>query len=276
MNKIIEIVLRSKPSQLVRTALRDAREMEISSMAASLAYTTVLSIVPLLAVVYAVFAKLGGLKYVYSKLQPVIIQTLSEGAGETARKNLEHFVSNTHSKGLGWVGFAGLMITAITTYTTIAKAFHRIWDMRRVAPFVKRTMKVLTLILASPLLLLLSLTLTTALATHISIIPWAAQLGAFLVSYVLFLMLYSFVPSTRLPTPTLLKGAILPAVLWELTKAGFAIYTTRVVKYSNIYGSLAAVPLFLLWIFLAWYIALFGAVWIRSMQKNEARGFFAR
>lgn len=258
-----------KVGNLVLASVRLAKTTEVSTIAASLAYNTVFAIVPLLAVIYVIFEQLGGLRFALEKVQPFLISTLAEGAGETAQRTLESFVQNASSKGMGWVGFGGLMFIALATYTRISSAFQKIWAVQKVPSLTKRVMRVLLLLIVGPILLTLSLTLTTAVAAQVAFVPWSGQLVAFAISYILFFMLYSLVPNVRVPLGTLAKGALLPAALWELTKAGYTIYTTRVVQYASLYGSLAAIPLFLLWIYLAWYIAMFGAVWIRVLQRSR-------
>jgi membrane protein len=82
-------------------------------------------------------------------------------------------------------------------------------------------------------------------------------------------MLYALVPMVKVPLRVIALGSLAPAALFELAKVGYAFYTKRVVTYSAFYGSFAAIPLFLLWVYIAWYITLLGAVWVRTLQLRE-------
>jgi len=253
----------------VLESAKSAKKAEISTLAGSLAYTTVFSIVPFLAILYVIFERLGGLKYALEKAQPILINMLAEGVGDTARHTLQRFVDNAHTSSVGWFGFAALLFTTTATYTKISESFRKIWQIQNKYPLFKRLVRLITLLILAPVLITASITLTTAVAAQVKFVPWSGQMAAFAITYILFVAFYLLVPNTKIPFGVLLRGAFLPAFFWELTKSGYTLYTTRVVQYANLYGSLAAIPLFLLWVYLAWYISLFGAVWIRVLQKSR-------
>lgn len=255
--------------KLLEEALRHSKKTQLPSMAGSLAYTTVLSIAPLLAVLFYIFKLLGGLDYAYSKLMPFLLNILSEGTGEIVESHLNDFVRKVNASAVGWVGFAGLFVTSTLTYLNIASAFNRIWEVDRPRSIHHRIFRVVTLMAVGPVLLAASIAITTAIAAHARGIPFSGQFVAFLLSTLLFILVYALLPLVKIPLKTIALGSLLPAALLEIAKFGYAIYTKHIVTYSTFYGSFAAIPLFLLWIYIAWLITLFGAVWVRSLQLYE-------
>lgn len=254
--------------KLLLKAFKHAGEVNLPMMAGSLAFTTVLSIAPLLAVLFYVFKVFGGLDYAYDKLMPFILDNLSEGTGEVVEVHLGNFIRQVHAKAVGWIGIAGLLVTSLLTYFTIVKAFNKIWHVDRPHSIQHRIARALLLISVGPVLMTASVVITTAIATQVHVIPFSGHIVAFALSTMVFSMIYGLVPMVRVPARAIAIGSLLPALLWELAKVGYAIYTKKVMTYSAFYGSFAAFPLFLLWIYIAWYITLFGGVWVRTLQLH--------
>lgn len=257
--------------RIFRSCFALSSKADVAVQAASLAYTTVLSIAPLLAVLFYVFKAVGGFDYAYSRLQPFIIENLSEGTGDVVARYLETFIHRVHAKAVGWAGIAGLFITSVLAYLNIARAFQRIWKTEKAPHLIDRVARALSLILIGPPLAVASLALTAAISAQLKNIPFSGHFFALVLNWVLYALVYSLIPPVRVPLPTVLRGSILPAILWEFAKSGYAIYTKRVVTYATFYGSLAAIPLFLFWVYIAWYITLFGAAWIRTLQLNRTK-----
>ncbi|MBI3558455.1 MAG: YihY family inner membrane protein [Deltaproteobacteria bacterium] len=254
---------------LVTDAALRARKVNLPTMAGSLAFTTVLSIAPLLAVLFYVFKLFGGLNYAYAKLMPFILDNLSEGSGAAVEEHLGNFIRQVHAKAVGWVGIAGLLITSTLTYFNIVAAFNRIWEVDRPRSLQHRLLRGLTLLTLGPILLTASIVVTGAVAARIQAVPYSAHLVSLALSTVLFAMIYTLVPTVKVPARVIVMGSLLPAILWESAKIGYAIYTQRILTYSAFYGSFAAFPLFLLWIYIAWCITLFGGVWVRTLQIHH-------
>lgn len=252
--------------ELLAESFRRAGKIRLAGMASGLAFTTVLSIAPLLAVLFYVFKVFGGLEYAYDKLMPFLLANLSEGTGEVVEQHLGTFIRQVHASAVGWAGFAGLAATSLATYFNVVTAFNQIWEVDRPRSLQHRALRAATLLTVGPLLLTASIVVTTAVAARVRSIPYSGQLLAFLLTTMLFSMVYGLVPMVKVPKRVILAGSLLPAALWEGAKFGYAIYTKKMVTYSAFYGSFAAIPLFLLWIYIAWLITLFGGVWVRTLQ----------
>ncbi len=250
-------------------SLKNINEVELGMRASSLTFTSVLSIAPLLAVSFYVFKMIGGFERAYEKLEPFLLENLSEGTGENVANYLSSFIQNVHAKSIGWVGIAGLFFTAVMTYLKIAGSFQKIWNHVPSPKFSFRITRAALLILIGPILLSLSIYLSTMLATQIKVIPHSGYAVAILLNLVLYTMIYYWIPPERIPLKTVILGAILPSILWEITKSNFTHLTKSFLDYSKFYGSLATIPLFLIWVYIAWYITLFGAVWIKTLHTKE-------
>jgi membrane protein len=220
----------------------------------------------LLAVAFSVFKLIGGFEKTYDKVIPYLLEILSEGTGEIVAEHLYEFIQRAQAKAVGWAGIAGLLITAFATYRTVATSFDRLWGSTVRVSFVRRIGRLALLFTLGPILLGASLAVTTAVAAHVKHLPYSGQIIAWLLSLTLFTLVYALVPMVSIPLRAIVKGALLPATLLELAKFGYAIYAKKMVSYSAFYGSFAAVPLFLLWIYIAWYITLLGAVWVRTLH----------
>ncbi|MEW6057420.1 MAG: YhjD/YihY/BrkB family envelope integrity protein [Bdellovibrionota bacterium] len=251
--------------------LRETKKTDVATIAGSLAFTTVLSIAPLLAVAFYVFKLFGGLDYAYAKILPYLLDVLSEGTGEIVAYHLDQFIRQVHAKAVGWIGIAGLLLTWILTYMTIVQAFNRIWRVDRPKSFQHRVLRALTLMTVGPVLVAASIALTTAVAAQIANFPFSSQLLAFCLSTMLFTLVYALVPMAKVPLKPILIGSLIPAALLEFAKYGYAIYAARMVSYSAFYGSFAVIPLFLLWIYISWCITLYGAVWVHVLQTKLKR-----
>ncbi len=279
--KITEMLLNTieqklgRYGKIFRTCINVTKRSDIGTRASSLAFTSVLSIAPLLAVLFYVFKILGGFEYAYNHLEPFILDNLSEGTGEVVASTLATFIQRVHAKAVGWVGITGLLFTAVMTYLSVDKSFHVIWQSEKSLPFLSRLLRAFILIIFGPILAVASIALTTAVSAQLKNIPFqipfSAHFLAIFLNLVLFTLLYSLIPPERVSFKKAAIGSLLPAVLWEFAKSGYAIYTKKVINYSAFYGSLAAIPIFLFWVYIAWYIVLFGAVWIRTIHNPNVK-----
>ncbi len=233
--------------------------------AGALSFTTILALVPLLTVtVYAlsafpVFESLSG------RIHDFIFTNFIPATGQVVQKYLEQFAQK--AARLTTVGIVFLFITALMVMDTIDQTLNDIWRIKvkrkRIASFTVYW-AVLTL---GPLLLGLSLVITSYLAS-IPLIQetvggnvQATLLGflQFGLTVTAFTLLYTLVPNCPVRIRHALLGAVSAAVLFEIAKKGFTLYITHVPTYAAIYGTLAAIPIFLLWVYISWVISLLGA-----------------
>ncbi len=233
--------------------------------AGALSYTTLLALVPLLTVtVYALsaFPMFGALS---DRIHDFIFTNFIPATGEVVQKYLEQFAQK--AARLTTVGVLFLFVTALMVMDTIDQTLNDIWRIKvkrkRIASFTVYW-AVLTL---GPLLVGMSLA-TTSYLTSLPLIQEtvggnvkAMLLGflPFVFTVTAFTILYTLVPNCPVRIRHALLGAVSAAVLFEVAKRGFTLYVTQVPTYAVIYGTLAAIPIFLLWVYISWVIALLGA-----------------
>ncbi|QNA99848.1 YihY family inner membrane protein [Massilia sp. Se16.2.3] len=252
---------------LVRFARRRLREEMLPQVAGSLTFTTTLALVPLLTIVLAIFTTFPIFGQLRTALETYFAQALIPKAiSSTIISNLTQFASK--AKGLSLLGAIVLLFTTTTMMGMIERVFNRIWRVRRPRPLTQRVLVYWALITLGPLLFGLSITLTAQLFTATDGITRAAPMvGAFfsmLASVALttgaYTLLYVTVPNRRVGWRDALCGALAAALAFELAKRLFALFIRQFPTYAIIYGALAALPLFLVWMYLSWLITLVGAV----------------
>jgi membrane protein len=246
-------------------------------VASELSYTTLLSIVPLMAVVFGLLAAFPTFSQVRDRIQAFIFDNFVPAAGEVVEQYLMAFTDNA-SKMTG-VGIVFLVVTALMMMATIDRSFNAIWQVREKRnPLASFTVywAVLTLV---PLLIGASLLVSTEVQT----MPWFSDAAAtieretaglslmpFLATALAFFLLYVVVPNRRVPLLHAVAGALFAALLFEAAKRGFTIYVSSFHTLANIYGTLATIPIFLIWIFVSWVVALLGAEFTRSLSTFRA------
>lgn len=252
---------------LVRFARRRLREEMLPQVAGSLTFTTTLALVPLLTIVLAIFTTFPIFGQLRTALETYFAQALMPKAiSNTIIANLTQFADK--AKGLSLLGAVLLLFTSTTMMGMIERVFNQIWRVRRPRPLMQRMLVYWALITLGPLLFGLSISLTSQLFMATGGIATAVPLlgGIFstLASIALttgaYTLLYVAVPNRQVDWRDALWGALAAAVAFELAKRLFALFIRQFPTYAIIYGALAALPLFLLWMYLSWLITLLGAV----------------
>lgn len=240
------------------------RSESITLRAAALTYLSVLSLVPLLAVVFSMFAVFGT-AVMKDDLQEYILQNLAVGARETIARELGQGVRRAAGTAVGGIGFVFLLVSAVSLMTNIETAFNATFRVTRKRPFPVRFGIYWCLLTLGPILLALSIA-ATALLESSRVFDW---LGAgrrllllsapFFVTWSAFALLYVIVPATTVKRRAALLGAIVAGSAWEIAKIVYAAVSSATLQKNAIYGSLSAIPIFLLWVYISWLIVLFGA-----------------
>ncbi|HZX28929.1 MAG TPA: YihY family inner membrane protein [Telluria sp.] len=257
----------SETRDLFRFARRRLTEERLPQVAGSLTFTTVLALVPLLTIVFAIFTTFPVFVTFRKALEAYFVQSLMpKTIANTIVANLTLFASK--AKGLSVLGAVALLITSTAMMGMIERAFNQIWRVRAPRPLSQRLLIYWSLVTLGPILIGLSLTMTSQLFGKTSdlyeTIPF---LGAFLyttASVLLttgaFTLLYMAVPNRFVNWRDAMWGGIVAALAFEIAKRLFAIFIKQFPTYAIIYGALAALPIFLVWVYMSWLITLVGAV----------------
>ncbi|WP_426210946.1 YihY family inner membrane protein [Massilia sp. TWP1-3-3] len=257
----------SEARDLFYFARRRLGEEQLQQVAGGLTFTTTLALVPLLTIILAIFTTFPIFHNFRTALEAYFVQTMMpRGISETVIGSLTTFASK--AKGLSAVGAVMLFFTSASMMGMIERAFNQIWKVRRVRPIGQRVVIYWALVTLGPLLFGLSITATSQLflattgLTQVS--PFVTSLFYTIVSVGLtggaYTLLYMLVPNKFVDWRDAMWGGLVAAVAFEVAKRLFAMFIRQFPSYAVIYGALAALPLFLTWIYLSWMITLVGAL----------------
>lgn len=258
-----------KLKRLAQFAAKRSSEDRIPQVAGSLTFTTMLALVPLATVAFALFTAFPIFSSFQMSLQIFLADHLMPAQLNSQIFNyLNQFASK--AKGLTTIGMIFLFVTAVMTMMTVESAFNVIWRVRKARPIAQRILVYWAIITLGPVLIGVSLSMSSYLFTrsmaftaaqHIPpVIDWALTGAVLPLTALAFTMLYVFLPNCRVEWRDAVIGGVAAAIAFELAKRGFGYYVRRIPTYTAVYGAFAAVPLFLLWMYLCWFIALAGAM----------------
>lgn len=256
--------------RVVHMLLRELMGGQLNLRAMSLVYTTLLSVVPLLAVSFSVLKGFGYHQQLEHYLFDIMLEPLGPSGAEVTA-TIMGFVENVKVGMLGSVGFALLIYTVIALVQKIEAAFNFVWQIERLRPMAQRFSNYLSVITIGPVLIFSAVGFTAAIL-ETGLLQRLASIGLFgtlfywlsqLVPYVLvclaFTFIYILMPNTRVQFRAALVGGVLAGVLWKITGWGFAAFIASSAKYAAIYSSFAILILLLIWMYLSWLILLVGS-----------------
>jgi membrane protein len=261
---------------LARLTLRRARQERLPQVAASLSFTTLLSLVPFVAVSFALFTRFPAL---FGRFEAALEAHLMRGLlpAEIARTvigHLDRFALN--AGGLTGAGTAVLLLAALAMLWTVERVFNDLWGVRRPRPWLRRLgLYGLVLLLAPPLLGFGLWALSAVLGASLGWIGplpvpvrFVLDLGPPVLAAVGLSCLYRFVPNARVPWLHALVGGLLGSAALELGKRGFTAYVLQLPTYKTVYGSFAVFPLLLLWIYFSWLVILGAALVAANLGRS--------
>ena len=234
--------------------------------ASALTYTTLLSLVPLSTVIFSVFAAFPMFESFAGQIQSFVFENFVPTSGEAIQKYLEEFSSKTSR--LTAIGTVGLILSALLMMNTIEGAMNDVWHITSSRKAVPKFMVYWAMLTLGPILVGASLAVTSYLTSlpFLSETAFITDIKASILGLLPFLattlactLLYSVVPNTYVPLRNAFAGAVVAAVLFEMAKKGFALYVTAFPTYQMIYGALATIPVFLVWLYLSWMVVMLGA-----------------
>lgn len=239
---------------------------ECPQRAAALAYTTLLALVPSLAVAFAMLKAFGGLSPIQERLETLVYTHLVTTSSLQAAEYIQKLTERVNAAAIGTVGFLAFIITAVSLLNTVADAFNRVWGVEDRRSLRDRFLTFFALTILAPILFGASISITGSIGRSAAwtrlpssgLGPALVLLVPFLLTWAGFLLLYEIIPSVPLRLRPAVFGSLAVAGSWELAKIGFEWYVSTVVNYGEVYASLSVIPVFLLWLYVSWLIALLG------------------
>jgi len=260
-----------------RLALRFIRDGCLER-AGALSFTSVLSLVPAAAISLAFLSAIPQFGQVRADVEYWLAGYLLPHASDAAINAFRSFVAKAGN--LTGIGFVGLAVTALMLLWTVNSAFDTIWRVTRPRPLLIRLLAYWAILTIGPLLIGGALSLSAALmatgaryggATFTWSMGWITPFIPFLLQTIAFTLLYLITPNRRVSWRDALAGGVAAAVMFETVKHGFAFYIRLFPTYDAIYGAIATIPVFLVWIYLCWIATLLGAEVAATLPEWRAR-----
>ena len=267
---------------LVRYVLRRAGEDRLPQVASSLTFTTVLSLVPILTVAFALFTAFPMFKSFRADIEGYMFSNLVPG--NISRPILTYLNQfSTNAKGLTAAGLIGLVVTSVMTMLTVENALNAIWRVRHRRPLAQRVLVFWALVSFGPVLIGASLSVSSYLvsisAGYVHKLPFGLGVVVgvvpILLSAIAFAMLYVFVPNTNVDRRDAFVAGLIAAGAFEIAKRVFGAYVAHIPTYTAVYGAFATLPIFLTWIYVSWLVTLLGAT-IASTLPIIRQGYWQR
>ncbi len=241
--------------------------------AASLSYTSLLSMVPLLAVVFGVASAFPVFQQWSDKLQSFIFDNFLPASGEQVQEYLEVFLASVSQLTLP--GMLVLILTALLLMVRIERAFNLIWRVPTARSTRNRVVMYWAVLTLGPLALGAAIALSAqpvfdTMAMGVDSSSLARSFGVFSLTWTAFTLMFLLVPNRRVPVTNALIGAFVSALLFGIAKKAFVAYVANA-SFNVIYGTLAAIPIFLFWLYLVWIVVLLGASLAASLTTFKDR-----
>jgi len=249
----------------LRYLFKRFKEDRIIVYSGYLSFVTLLSIVPLLAVIFSVFSLFPVFQDWRGEVESFVFKNFVPTLGESIQGYLIRFVEN--ATNMTSLGLVALFLVALLLISSIDHTLNHIWRVRKNRRQLVSFSIYWVVLTIGPVLIGISLLTTsylfsltgfednTLLAVRKLFLAFLPYLG----SFSSFLLIYLLVPHTRVHFWSALSGAMIAAILFELSKSAFALYFTHFPVYKEIYGALAIIPLLFVWIFISWVVILVGA-----------------
>lgn len=267
-----------KQGNLISHIFRRGREERLAQAAGGLTFTMVVSMVPLLAVSFALFAQVPALRTTGEAIRGHLLRgLLPADIAKTVLKHLSQFAGN--AGGLTQIGFVILLVSALTMLLSMENTLNRIWQVKKARTVLRRLVLYVSMLLTGPVIIgaslwaasYLSAASTGLVGPRPAWVPHALNLGSVILGVAGFTCLFRFVPHTVVRWRDAVVGGLLAGVAFELGKHGFAIYLANVPTYRTIYGAFAPLLAFLVWVYYSWLVTLAAALVSASLPRGGAQ-----
>lgn len=239
---------------------------KITLVASSLAYTSVLSLIPMIALAYFFLDFSGGLDTIQKVVEDFIFSNLAPSFGNQMSSYVTSVRKNISPKTLGVFGVIGTVYTSLTMLVQIEQALNSIWKVERARPWSQKITQYWTMMTLGPLLLSVSFVVSGKLMSWVKqdageiarmvLLLWS--LVPYIASSMLFACVYIVLPYRKIHKKSALLSGVLTAFIFEVSKQAYGHYASHAIGKS-VYGSLAVLPVFLLWLYWIWIVVLLGA-----------------
>jgi membrane protein len=267
---------KSLPIRLVRVTqliVKGFTEDDLAVHASALTFVTLMSLVPILAVGFALLKGFGfGQEQIDTLLQ---WKSSMPGQFQSFLDSVLNIVNTTNFAALGWVGLGFVIFTAVIMLASMEVSFNRIWGITKMRSPLRQAANYISVIVLVPLLIGAASAVEASLKGLLPILPESVsfvvknllRLTSFFMTWLAFWFLYVFLPNTRVRAASALISSLVGAILWLTWQKAYISLQMGVARYNAIYGTFASVPIFLAWLYMSWVIILLGAELAFALQN---------
>ena len=260
--------------QIFALVMKDFWDDQCLLRAAALSFTSLLSLVPFCALMFALLKGLG----VQNLLEPILLAQVAAGSEEVVSRIIS-YINNTNMTSLGAFGLVTLVVTAITLLGNIEEAFNGIWGVKETRTLQRKFSDYLSVVVSGPLLVVAATSITTSLQSQDlvkwllgtsyagDLLPLFFRLLTYVSIWIALVFLYIFIPNTTVRFRSALVGGVLAGTCWQLAQWGYLHFQVGVARYNAIYGTLAVLPVFMVWVYTSWLIVLAGVEVVYAHQN---------
>lgn len=243
---------------------------------AALSFTTILSLIPFLAFAFAILKGFD----VPNRLEPLLLQNVAAGQKELVERIIT-YINNTNMKSLGTVGLVTLIFTVVSLIGEIEEAFNAIWGVTATRSLGRKITDYISMVVVGPILLTAATSITTTLQSQELVRTllendFAGPVLLSLFRFVPFVSItaaltfaYSFLPNAPVRLKSALLGGCIAGVIWQTAQWGYLHLQIYMTSYNAIYGTMAVLPIFMIWVYTSWIIVLSGMLLVRRHQLGE-------
>jgi membrane protein len=255
---------------VIRDILVLLKDADIRLLASALAFTTLISLVPLLAVSLSVFHSFGGLEYLLKKVEPFLLQNLIPTSGADITSAIRGAIHRVHSGALGFWGVIGLMLASTKMCFDIERAVQKVWQLTPRKKFAGRLMVYWMVMFAVPVVIavILGLAGSKDLGFYKHVPKWTIS---FVLLFVGLFTTYKYMPAVKVVKKWAALSALVAASAILFLQISYVGITRELISYNKVYGSLVSVPFFLIWLLVVWWIFLVGCGLCASLQSRAQR-----
>lgn len=243
---------------------------QISLRSAALTYTLILALIPMLAVCLSAFTLFWPVQDLNARFMSFLMEHLAPGSGKVVQGHIQALLLKVRFKAIGYIGFGVLLVIALLLLSSMENAINRIWSIRRHKDLWKRIVIYNLLLVLGPVAIALSVVSTSMVSKFFPHYLAKANAGSTVINVVLLTLIYKIFPNKRVHWSAAFVAGLLACGTIELAKWIYAVYAAKAMFYNTLYGGLAVLPLFLVWVYVNWNIFLGGALLSYMIQHRRS------
>lgn len=253
----------------IKDVARHMRDGDLQLIVYALSFVTLISVIPLMVVTLGVFKWSGYLNFLYPKVEALVISNLSVFTVDDISKYLKSFLKRSYAGGFGFANVTLLLFTSQRLVSDFEKAVNRLWNVKTPRNIMKRFLIHWMIISLVPVALAADVLVKSFLSAYLFDRKQNLSSLSFLFLFAVLFALMKLIPNVKVKAKSALAGALTASIGFVVLQSSFGWITQKSFVYSKFYGSLAALPLFMIWVSSIWFVILFGVSLSSTLQRRK-------